>query len=104
MTAQDLVWILKENFLVEMTSQLRSLLCAKASASASNRRQSPSSLEIYVRLMDYLCDNEDDNLVDSVEEDLQHWVLGPFLPIFDQIEPTLLLNQYPLALQDYRFP
>lgn len=77
--------------------------CFRIQSSPALFCQSPSSLETYIRLVDSLCDNEDDDLVDSAKEDLQHWVLGPLLPIFDQIEPTLL-NQYPLTFQDYLFP
>lgn len=55
-----------------------------------------------MRLMNSVCD-EDYDIADEAEEDLHCWALGPFAPIFDQLEPAFT-NQRPCSLQDVLSP
>ncbi|KAJ5090231.1 hypothetical protein N7532_008915 [Penicillium argentinense] len=56
-----------------------------------------------MRLMNSICDDEDYEFADQAEDDLHCWALGPFNPIFDQIEPAFV-NQQRYTLQDFLYP
>lgn len=52
--------------------------------------------------MKSVCD-EDYDIADEAEEDLHCWALGPFEPIFDQIEPASNVQRR-CTLQDFLYP
>lgn len=53
--------------------------------------------------MDWICDDDDYEKSETAEGDLQQWAVNPFLPIFNQVEPSLL-DRRPFSLQDYLSP
>lgn len=73
-------------------------LCFRIFISLVNFQNSPNSLEAYNILIDH-CEHIYD---DEAEEDLQDWVVTPFLPIFDQIETVDMRHEF--RPQDYLFP
>lgn len=73
--------------------------------------QSPNSLERYIRLLDETRDDDDEDMEKAqiAEEELQEWVVQPFLPLIDQLEPSsssspLNDSDRPLTLHDYLYP
>ena len=53
--------------------------------------------------MDWICDDDDYEKSETAEGDLQQWAVNPFLPIFNQVESSLL-DRRPFSLQDYLSP
>lgn len=93
MAVQHPVWFPKELFFGRNDKYARITVVCKGKCfhiqlSPTNFCQSPSSLETYTRLIDSVCNDEEYDISGSAEEDLHCWALGPFLPIFAQIEPT----------------
>lgn len=60
-------------------------------------------LEQYNRLVDWICDDEDYEKAEMAKDDLQQWAVNPFLPIFDQVESSLLDRRH-FTLRDYLSP
>ncbi|GLA28439.1 hypothetical protein AnigIFM63326_006016 [Aspergillus niger] len=75
--------------------------CFQIEISPENFVQSPSSFQRYSRYIDLMYDDE--NAAEAAEDDLYDWVLAPFLPIFDQVEPSLTTGKT-ATLRDYLSP
>ncbi|GKZ86624.1 hypothetical protein AnigIFM56816_002035 [Aspergillus niger] len=75
--------------------------CFQIEISPENFVQSPSSFQRYSRYIDLM--HDDENAAEAAEDDLYDWVLAPFLPIFDQVEPSLTTGKT-ATLRDYLSP
>ncbi|KAL3264048.1 hypothetical protein ABHI18_001189 [Aspergillus niger] len=80
--------------------------CFQIEISPENFIQSPLSFQMYSRHIDLMYDDE--NAAETAEDDLYDWVLAPFLPIFDQVEPSLITGKtatlrYYLSPETYYF-
>ncbi|RAL14167.1 uncharacterized protein BO97DRAFT_433270 [Aspergillus homomorphus CBS 101889] len=108
MASHNVPWQLREFFFGRFDKMSRITVvcngnCFQIQLSPSNFCQSPLALETYTHFMDAVCDDEDYRLSYAAEEDLHHWALTPFLPMFAQTTPTPP-NQQPLTLRDYLSP
>lgn len=102
------VWSLREFFFNQNDKSARITVVCKGKCfciqvSPKNFYQSPNLLEQYNRLMDWICNDEDYEKAEMAEDDLQQWAVNPFLPIFNQVESSLLDRQH-FTLQDYLSP
>ena len=116
MTDSRPAWSLKEFVFhiydksAEITG-VRNGKCFCIRTAPENFYQSPDSLERYIRLLDERCDDDDEDMEKAqiAEEELQEWVVQPFLPLIDQLEPSsssspLNDSDRPLTLHDYLYP
>ncbi|KAJ5640873.1 hypothetical protein N7528_000498 [Penicillium herquei] len=75
--------------------------CFYIQLSPQNFSETPELLEKYTKLMEDVCDEDDLEVSEEAEQDLQDWVMKPFLEIFDQLK---LPSQDYVTLQDYLTP
>ncbi|GAB1207946.1 hypothetical protein APSETT445_006683 [Aspergillus pseudonomiae] len=67
-----------------------------------NLEETPELHQKYLKLMENVYNDDDLDVSEEAEQDLQEWVMEPFLEIFEKLEPSL--NQQQMTLQDYLSP
>ncbi|OGM47269.1 hypothetical protein ABOM_003865 [Aspergillus bombycis] len=77
-------------------------ICFCIKLSPSNLDQTPETLQKCLELMEDVCNDGDLDVSEEAEQDLQYWVLEPFLEIFENLESSS--NQQHISLQEYLSP
>ncbi|KAJ5702692.1 hypothetical protein N7488_010240 [Penicillium malachiteum] len=75
--------------------------CFYIQLSPQNFSETPELLEKYNELMEDVCDEDDFEVSEEAEQDLQDWIMDPFLEIFDELKSP---SQDYVTLQDYLTP
>ena len=61
--------------------------CLCIQLSPRNLEETPEVLQEYLELMEDVCNDDDLDVSEEAEQDLQEWVMEPFLEIFEKLEP-----------------
>ncbi|KAJ5731854.1 hypothetical protein N7493_003335 [Penicillium malachiteum] len=100
------IWSFRENMLHnEHKTAAISVICKGKwfyiQLSPQNFSKTPELLEKYTKLMEDVCDEDDFDVSEEAEQDLQDWIIEPFLKIFEELQPP---SRDFVTLQDYLTP